>query len=97
MLIFSARDIRQWLAAPDSSKNYHDARKKHQKDTCAWFLDGEHFHKFQESADFLWIKGKGKQHDKFCELPILNDFTAGSGKTILWYAASLKHVVTEYN
>jgi hypothetical protein len=60
---FSARDIQKWLDAPDSSRNYNDARKKHQKDTCSWFLDGERFREFQERADFLWIKGKGKQHN----------------------------------
>ncbi|KAF8190524.1 hypothetical protein BJ912DRAFT_925653 [Pholiota molesta] len=53
-----ARDIQKWLDAPDSSRNYNDARKKHQKDTCSWFLDGERFREFQERADFLWIKGK---------------------------------------
>ncbi|KAF8196084.1 ectomycorrhiza-induced ankyrin-domain/NACHT-domain-containing protein [Pholiota molesta] len=52
-----ARDIRQWLSAPDSSKNYNDAREKHQKDTCTWFLDGKRFQELQEKAGFLWIKG----------------------------------------
>jgi hypothetical protein len=60
---FTADKIYQWLSAPDSSKNYNDARKKHQEGTCSWFLDGECFREFQEKADFLWIKGKGTQHN----------------------------------
>ncbi|KAF8196089.1 ectomycorrhiza-induced ankyrin-domain/NACHT-domain-containing protein [Pholiota molesta] len=53
-----ADKIYQWLSAPDSSRNYNDARKKYQEGTCSWFLDGERFREFQEKANFLWIKGK---------------------------------------
>jgi hypothetical protein len=56
----SAKEIRQWLSAPDSSKNYHESREKHQTTTCSWFLNGMRFRKLQEKADFLWIKGAGK-------------------------------------
>ncbi|KAF8160167.1 ankyrin repeat-containing domain protein [Pholiota molesta] len=52
-----ADKVYQWLSAPDSSKNYHEACEKRQKDTCGWFLDGERFRELQEKAGFLWIKG----------------------------------------
>jgi len=52
-----AEKVLQWLSAPDSSKNYNEARKKHQKDTCSWFLDGTWFSDLQDKADILWIKG----------------------------------------
>ncbi|KAF8162138.1 hypothetical protein BJ912DRAFT_299382 [Pholiota molesta] len=52
-----AMEIQQWLSAPDSSKNYHESREKHQTNTCSWFLNGMRFRKLQEKADFLWIKG----------------------------------------
>ena len=63
ILIFSihqAKDIRQWLAAPDSSRNQNEARDKRQVDTCAWFLEGERFRMWQENSGFLWVKGKRK-------------------------------------
>ena len=59
-LIYSAKDIGTWLAAPDSSKNLNEARDKRQVDTCAWFLEGERFRTWQETPGFLWVKGKRK-------------------------------------
>jgi hypothetical protein len=57
--IHLAKDIRTWLAAPDSSPNKNQAREKRQVDTCAWFLGGERFRVWQENPGFLWVKGKG--------------------------------------
>jgi len=54
------KDVRQWLAAPDSSKNRNEAHEKHQFDTCGWFLEGDQFHAWQENPGFLWVKGKRK-------------------------------------
>ena len=81
----TAEKIFRWLSAPDSSKNYNEARDKHQTDTCSWFLNGTRFRDLQENGDFLWIKGTGKSSNN-CHEPrsILNKYTAGSGKTILW-------------
>ena len=55
-----AEKIRQWLAAPDSSRNQNEARDKRQLDTCAWFLEGERFRMWLENPGFLWVKGKRK-------------------------------------
>ena len=58
--IHPADKVRQWLAAPDSSRNLNEARDKRQFDTCAWLLDGERFRDWQKTPGFLWIKGKRK-------------------------------------
>ncbi|KAF9479769.1 hypothetical protein BDN70DRAFT_833908, partial [Pholiota conissans] len=52
-----AREIWDWLSAPDSSPNYHAALEKHQEGTFSWFLNEKWFNEFQETAGFLWIKG----------------------------------------
>ena len=80
----TAEKIFRWLSAPDSSKNYNEAREKHQKDTCSWFLNGTQFRDLQENGGFVWIKGTGKSSDESYLRSILNKNTAGSGKTILW-------------
>ncbi|KAF9480554.1 hypothetical protein BDN70DRAFT_856548, partial [Pholiota conissans] len=49
--------IWKWLSAPDSSKNYNEAREKHHADTCEWFLSGTWFREFDEKAGILWING----------------------------------------
>ena len=67
-LIIAAEKIFRWLSVPDSSKNYNEAREKHQEDTCSWFLNGTWFRDLQENAGILWIKGTGKLPDKYREL-----------------------------
>ena len=67
-LIHAADKVRQWLAAPDSSRNRNEARDKRQVDTCAWFLEGDRFRVWQENPGFLWVKGKRK----FLRSTILN-------------------------
>ena len=64
--LVAAEKISRWLSAPDSSKNYNEAREKHQKDTCSWFLNGMQFRDFQEKGGILWIKGTGKLPDNCC-------------------------------
>jgi hypothetical protein len=84
-LLITAEKVLKWLSAPDSSKNYNEAREKHQKDTCSWFLDGTWFRDLQDKAGILWIKGIGKLSNKCLALwSVLNNYTAGCGKTILW-------------
>ncbi|KZP29069.1 hypothetical protein FIBSPDRAFT_927164 [Athelia psychrophila] len=65
------RDIDIWMAAPDTSPNFNAARKKHQPETCSWFLDGSTFATWKEHPDFLlWLHGG-----------------PGCGKTVLCAAA----------
>ena len=87
-LLITAEKVLKWLSAPDSSKNYNEAREKHQKDTCSWFLNGTWFHDLQDKAGILWIKGIGRLSNKHLALwlcLVLNNYTAGCGKTILWW------------
>jgi hypothetical protein len=58
--IHPVEKIRQWLAAPDSSRNQNEARDKRQVDSCTWFLEGERFRMWQENPGFLWVRGKRK-------------------------------------
>ena len=84
-LLITVKKVLKWLSAPDSSKNYNEACEKHQKDTCSWFLEGTWFHDLQDKAGILWIKGIGKVFNKYLALwLVLNSYTAGCGKTILW-------------
>ncbi|KZP32132.1 hypothetical protein FIBSPDRAFT_552543 [Athelia psychrophila] len=56
----SDRDVRiyQWLAAPDSSGNFHAARKKHHDKTGAWFIEGREYVNWKDRPDSaLWIYG----------------------------------------
>jgi hypothetical protein len=57
--IHLAEKIRQWLAAPDSSRNRNEARDKRQA-ACAWFFEEERFRLWKENPGFLWVKGKRK-------------------------------------
>ena len=84
-LLITAQIVLNWLSAPDSSKNYNEAREKHEKGTSSWFLDGTWFCDLQDKAGILWIKGIGKLYNKYLALwLVLNDYIAGCGKTILW-------------
>ena len=58
--ILPAEKIRQWLGAPDSSRNQNEARDKRQVNTCAWFFEEERFRVWKENPGFLWVKGKRK-------------------------------------
>ncbi|KDR66734.1 hypothetical protein GALMADRAFT_80421, partial [Galerina marginata CBS 339.88] len=61
------KEIRSWLSPPDSSRNYNEAIKKRQSDTCTWFLDGKRFLDWTEKPGFFWVKGKGKFLGNFFE------------------------------
>jgi len=52
-----AAKIREWLAAPGSSKNYNAAREQRQENTGSWFLSDARYHEWLEKVDLLWIKG----------------------------------------
>ncbi|KAF2625511.1 hypothetical protein BU25DRAFT_371926, partial [Macroventuria anomochaeta] len=50
--------IREWLAAPDPSTNYHKALKQRQADTGLWLLEGEKFIRWKTGAmSRLWLYG----------------------------------------
>lgn len=62
------KDIRQWLAAPDSSSRHDRMRRLHQKDTGDWFIRSEVYQKWKgNGSSFLWVHA----------IP-------GCGKSVLW-------------
>lgn len=61
------KKLKKWIAPPDTSVAYNNARNRRQPGTCCWFLATEVFKRWKEgSSPLIWIKG----------IP-------GSGKTIL--------------
>jgi len=47
--------VYKWLAAPDPSRNYNDARENHQEHTGSWFIDGTLFAEWKMKADIsIW-------------------------------------------
>jgi hypothetical protein len=56
-----ANQIYQWLSAPDCSSNQHDAYKKRQTSTNAWFIDGKPFSDWKNNPkSFILLHGIGK-------------------------------------
>ncbi|KAF7976885.1 hypothetical protein HWV62_5427 [Athelia sp. TMB] len=50
--------IHKWMAAPDSSANYKDAREKHKQGTGSWLVDGDDFQRWKDcSGSVLWLHG----------------------------------------
>lgn len=63
----SAEQVFRWLSPPDSSRNYNEAREKHQAKTGLWFTNGTQFARWMEVADvILWIYGTRKYSDRLC-------------------------------
>jgi len=53
-----ADKVLQWLSPTDSSKNYNEACKKHQEETCSWFITGTQFTEWKTQAGiFFWVYG----------------------------------------
>jgi hypothetical protein len=79
--------IYKWLAVPDLSRNYNDARENHQEHTGSWFIDGTLFAEWKVKADIsIWIHGIRKFSSELCMVRLSAESinAAGSGKTILW-------------
>jgi hypothetical protein len=80
-----------WLSPPDSSTNHNIACKAHHEGTATWFFQSSTFNKWKSTPSLLWIHGKRM----FSSLSsTLNGsqiciFIAGSGKSVLWFVASL--------
>lgn len=52
------RELRSWLAAPDSSSNHNAACKLHQENTGNWLLESTTFQEWKtQSRSFLWLHG----------------------------------------
>jgi hypothetical protein len=53
--------IREWLRAPDLSRNYNEAREKHTEGTGTWLTSGKVYKLWKACAgQLLWIHGNGE-------------------------------------
>jgi hypothetical protein len=77
--------VRRWLSPPNPSINHNSARKAYREGSAEWFLHGNTFPEWKTTiGSLLWISGK-RMLIPFAslKLELRNNFTAGSGKTIL--------------
>ena len=52
------KDVRNWIAPPDPSKNYNIASEIYQTGTGVWFFQGGFFSEWRTKGTPLWIHGK---------------------------------------
>ena len=87
--------IRYWLHPPDPSTNHNIALRQHHRGTATWFTQGNSFRDWQVTGPLLWVHGKRMRLSDFpsnaSDDCMLHCFSAGSGKSILWYVAC-KHL-----
>jgi hypothetical protein len=68
------------LAAPDPSRNYNEAREKHQENTGFWFINSPQFAEWKMKPDILlWVRGMRKFSDRFHEPGVVLTFNEYSG------------------
>ena len=59
--------------------------------TASWFIQGDTFQQWKKNGSLLWMRGNRMPLPPFCLGEYLipcPDFSAGVGKSILWYATS---------
>jgi hypothetical protein len=86
------RDVYAWLSPPDPSTNHNIACEAFHDGTAMWFIQGITFGNWKTSGSLLWIHGKRLSPVPYEVLPVLisqHEFSAGSGKSILWYVILL--------
>lgn len=79
--------IFRWLAAPDSSSNFREAREAHLAQTGDWLVDGEQFANWKQTPNSaLWVYGARESRWSGFEITITYAIfaAAGSGKTVIW-------------
>jgi len=88
------RDVYTWLSPPDPSTNHNIACEAHHNGTAQWFIQGSTFSEWKALGSLLWIHGMRSflVHYVYLLLILISRFIAGSGKSILWYAALKSHI-----
>src|SRR5712691_1582068 len=84
----SRAELRQWLAPPNPSINHNTAHDTQHDGTANWFIQGPTFDGWKTNASLLWIRGNRMLLLSCHSLATdngLSTFSAGSGKSILWY------------
>ncbi|KAF7985889.1 hypothetical protein HWV62_43772 [Athelia sp. TMB] len=96
-----AKEVYDWLAAPDVSQNYNAARRKHLENTGSWFLNDMAFSEWKRRPEqILCIYGAPYRHGKIPE--VLRDMyqSHGSGRespSIKSLRDTLQRVVNDYD
>jgi hypothetical protein len=81
------KNVFSWLSAsmPVPNNNYDSALEKRLGGTASWIFKEDHFVQWkQSSGSFLHLIGKRKLRASDI-LMFINNNSAGSGKTVLWY------------
>jgi hypothetical protein len=84
----SREKLRTWLSPPNPSINHNVACNTHHEGTAMWFTQSRTFDEWKKNGSLLWIRGNCA-HRTLSFIMVANifsGFTAGSGKSILWYA-----------
>jgi hypothetical protein len=86
-------ELRTWLSPPNPSINHNTACDLQHKGTAAWFIQGNKFKEWKKNGSLLWIRGNRMflhpcQSFMTVDVHLIFHFSAGSGKSILWYATS---------
>jgi hypothetical protein len=82
--------LQRWLNPPDPAINHQIAYKVHYEGTAGWFIHGTVFEDWKKKGSLLWVHGNRTllPHWPFMIVDCLSDFSAGSGKSVLWCAVS---------
>ena len=84
----SRTELRRWLASPNPSINHNTAHDTQHDGTANWFIQGPTFDEWKTSGSLLWIRGNRMLQfpcHAFVTTNGLSGFSAGAGKSILWY------------
>ncbi len=83
--------LRLWLDPPNPSINHNNACGTRHDGTAEWFIRGSTFDEWKTDGSLLWICGY-RMLLLLCRTCMiangLSGFSAGSGKSILWYVVT---------
>jgi len=84
-------EFRTWLSPPNPSTNHNIACDIQHEGTAVWFIQGSKFNEWKKKGSLLWIRGNREIFPPsrlFMTVNVSLDFSAGSGKSILWCVVS---------
>ena len=92
-------ELREWLSPPNPSINHNTACDIKHEGTAMWFIQGNKFKEWKKNGSLLWIRGNRVflPCQLFITIKVFPLLSAGSGKSILWYAASQRFLFQETN
>jgi hypothetical protein len=91
LTVLQPRDnLQRWLNPPNPAINHNIACDIHHEGTAGWFIHGTAFEEWKQNGNLLWVCGNRTLLPRwpFVIVDCLSDFSAGSGKSVLWCAVS---------